>query len=102
GGSTGTDYGNIAQDINPNAIKSVSVLKGPAATALYGIRGQNGVIIYTTKDGAGVEGFTVEVNTGISIQQTYDFFQTQNKYGGGYDQEWQYLPNGDPYVLVNA
>lgn len=102
GGSTGTDYGNIAQDINPSAIKSVSVLKGPAATALYGIRGQNGVIIYTTKDGAGVEGFTVEVNTGLSIQKTYNFFQTQNIYGGGYSQEFETLPNGQPFVEIYA
>src|SRR5699024_7898186 len=39
-GRSGADFGNLAQDINPNNIKTVSVLKGPAASALYGIRGQ--------------------------------------------------------------
>src|SRR5690606_30792115 len=43
------DYGNLSQDVNPNNIASVNVLKGPAASALYGIRGQYGVIMITTK-----------------------------------------------------
>ncbi len=102
GGSTGTDYGNFAQDINPEAIASVTVLKGPAATALYGIRGQNGVILYTTKDGSGVDGFTVEVNTGFSVQRVYDLMEMQNIYGGGYSQEFPTLPNGQPYVEIYA
>ncbi len=45
----GADYGNISQDINPEDVESVEVLKGPAASALYGIRGQYGVIMITTK-----------------------------------------------------
>ncbi|MBK9337456.1 MAG: TonB-dependent receptor plug domain-containing protein [Lewinellaceae bacterium] len=43
------DYGNAIQDINPNDIETVSVLKGQAAAALYGSRGANGVIMITTK-----------------------------------------------------
>ena len=45
------DYGNGASDLNPDDIESVSVLKGPAATALYGSRAANGAIIITTKSG---------------------------------------------------
>jgi len=45
------DYGNRANDINPDDIENVSVLKGPAAAALYGSRASNGAIIITTKHG---------------------------------------------------
>lgn len=47
----GTDYGNAANNINADDIESISVLKGGAAAALYGSRGQNGVIMITTKRG---------------------------------------------------
>jgi TonB-dependent SusC/RagA subfamily outer membrane receptor len=50
-GSSGYDYGNAASDINPDDIESINVLKGAAATALYGSRAANGVIIITTKKG---------------------------------------------------
>lgn len=47
----GVDNSNRAIDINPNDIESLTVLKGPAATALYGLRAANGAIIITTKSG---------------------------------------------------
>ena len=50
-GRNGYDYGNMAADINANDIESVNVLKGAAATALYGSRAANGVVIVTTKKG---------------------------------------------------
>ncbi|HLN19984.1 MAG TPA: SusC/RagA family TonB-linked outer membrane protein [Bacteroidales bacterium] len=50
---TGTDYANRAVDLDPNDIESVNVLKGQAASALYGMRASNGVIVITTKSGAG-------------------------------------------------
>ena len=101
-GSSGADFGNLAQDINPQDIESVNVLKGPAASALYGIRGQYGVVMITTKSGAGREDFTVELHSNLSTQQATNFMPFQNKYGGGYTQEWQTLPNGDPYVQAHA
>ncbi|HEX6983230.1 MAG TPA: SusC/RagA family TonB-linked outer membrane protein [Balneolaceae bacterium] len=101
-GRAGADYGNLAQDINPNSIKSVNVLKGPAASALYGIRGQYGVIMITTKDGSGVDDFTVQINSSFSVQKAGNFMEYQNLYGGGYTQEWQTLPNGQKYVEANA
>ncbi|WP_298650012.1 SusC/RagA family TonB-linked outer membrane protein [uncultured Proteiniphilum sp.] len=52
---TGADYSNRSIDIDPNDIESVNVLKGQAAAALYGIRASNGVVIITTKSGAGGE-----------------------------------------------
>ena len=47
------DYGNGFSDINPDDIESIQVLKGASATALYGTRAANGVIMVTTKSGAG-------------------------------------------------
>lgn len=97
--STGRDYGNIAQDINPDDVESINVLKGPAASALYGIRGQYGVVMITTKKGAkGTDRFTVDFNSSFSMEQVGNIMPYQNKYGAGYSQEWNTLPNGDPYV----
>ncbi len=55
----GYDYGNLAQDLNPNDIESISVLKGAAASALYGSRAANGVILVTTKKGGTKKGIGV-------------------------------------------
>ena len=60
----GTDYGNAANNINPDDIESISVLKGGAAAALYGSRGQNGVIMITTKKG-------VKDNESLGIRYGY-------------------------------
>lgn len=52
GTANGTDLGNIGQDINNDDIESINVLKGPPASALYGLRGQYGVVLITTKKGS--------------------------------------------------
>lgn len=62
-GDGGFDWGNAASILNSANIKSVTVLKGPTAAALYGSRAANGVIQITTKNGAGTEGIGVTVNT---------------------------------------
>lgn len=79
----GYDYGNGAQDINPDDVQSVSVLKGAAATTLYGNRGANGVIIITTKSGKKNQGLGVEVNSTTTFDKAYIFPDFQNEYGGG-------------------
>jgi TonB-linked SusC/RagA family outer membrane protein len=56
--------GNILSSINPNDIKSISVLKGPSATAIYGARGSNGVVLITTKEGR--EGHTQVAYSGYA------------------------------------
>ncbi len=101
-GYSGQDFGNLGQDVNPNVIESVNVLKGPSASALYGIRGQNGVVMITTKSGKGAKDVQVEINSSFALQQATNFMDYQNKYGGGYTQEWQTLPNGDKYVQAHA
>ena len=101
-GAGGADFGNLSQDINTSDIKSVNVLKGPAASALYGIRGQYGVVMITTKSGESVENFQVEVNSSFSVQQATNFMDFQNKYGAGYSQTFPTLSNGQPYVETYA
>jgi TonB-linked SusC/RagA family outer membrane protein len=84
-GAGGVDYGNMANDINPDDIESVSVLKGPTAAALYGSRAANGVILITTKKAkAGKKGLGVELNSSISFEQIALLPKYQNLYGGGY------------------
>lgn len=82
-GGGGFDYGNAASIINPNNVKSVSILKGPSAAALYGSRGSNGVIQITTKSGADREGLGVSFSSGIQVMRAYEFMDYQNEYGGG-------------------
>ena len=91
GGSQATNRG---LDINPNDIESISVLKGPEASALYGIRGQHGVLMITTKKGnsAGNKGIHVDVNTSMSVDQVNKLPELQNKYSEGSGGTYSY-PN---------
>lgn len=90
-GRSGYDYGSPINDINPSDIESVSVLKGGAATALYGSRAANGVILITTKKGSKKSGdikknFSVEYNNSTlwhSIDKS-TFPEYQKNYGQGY------------------
>ncbi len=67
GGTAGVDVSNRAIDVNPNDVESITVLKGPAATVLYGIRAANGAIIITTKKGqAGAPEITFNSNYAAS------------------------------------
>jgi TonB-dependent SusC/RagA subfamily outer membrane receptor len=106
-GRAGTDYGNAAADINPDNIASVNVLKGAAATALYGSRASNGVILITTKQGR-KNSFDVTVNSGVTwgkIDKT-TFVKYQKEYGAGYggdgaaDQFYRgNLGSGEGYIV---
>ncbi len=101
-GAGGYDYGNMAQDINPDDVESVSVLKGPAASALYGSRAANGVIMVTTKSGKGVvkdgrKGIGVSINSGVTFDRVARLPIYQNSHGGGYgfDTLWYSENSGD-------
>ncbi|NCD70933.1 SusC/RagA family TonB-linked outer membrane protein [Mucilaginibacter agri] len=83
-GGGGYDFGSPANDINPDDVESVTVLKGAAATALYGSQGANGVILITTKKAK--KGFGITINTGFgtgAIDKS-TFAKYQKEYGGGY------------------
>lgn len=97
------DYGNLAQDINPEDIESVNVLKGPTASALYGLRGQYGVIMITTKKGKkGTKKISVQLNSAFSLERARNFLPVQNLYGGGSSQTWRTLANGEKYVDMSV
>lgn len=100
----GTIYGNQLKNLNPDDYESVTVLKGAAATSLYGARGANGAIVITTKGGKARKGIGVEVNYTHEWGSLYDFATPlQNEYGmgrpnngyeGGVIEGQQYTNNG--------
>lgn len=79
------DFGDGASDINPDDIESITVLKGAAATALYGSRAGNGAIIITTKSGSDKKGIGVTVNSSFTAEQPGYFPEFQTLYGPGSD-----------------
>ncbi len=79
----GVDYGDGISNISSSDIASVNVLKGPSATALYGSRGQNGVIMITTKAGKKSKGIGVEFSSNTVLEQALIFPKFQNKFGRG-------------------
>lgn len=79
------DFGNGAGDINPEDIESVTVLKGAAATALYGSMAGNGAIVITTKGGSGKKGWGVTVNSSVTFEKAGYWPDFQKTYGPGSD-----------------
>lgn len=80
----GVNNSNRAIDINPADIETINVLKGPAAAALYGVRGANGAIIITTKrGGAKGKSFGIDISTSIEFQHVNRLIEKQRKYGQG-------------------
>ncbi|MCL4641059.1 MULTISPECIES: SusC/RagA family TonB-linked outer membrane protein [Olivibacter] len=78
------DFGNGLGDINPDDIESITVLKGAAATALYGSRAGNGALIITTKSGAKHEGgIGITINSNTSISDILRWPDYQYEYGQG-------------------
>ncbi|HVM87518.1 MAG TPA: SusC/RagA family TonB-linked outer membrane protein [Puia sp.] len=77
------DWGSAINLINPLDIETFSVLKGPAAAALYGGRGANGVILITTKKGGKKQGLGVDYNLSYKDVHPYRFLKMQNEYGAG-------------------
>ncbi|MCU0467014.1 MAG: SusC/RagA family TonB-linked outer membrane protein [Arcicella sp.] len=77
----GTPVGSA--DINLDDVESVSVLKGPSATALYGQRGDAGVILMTSKKGISKKGIGLEVNQSVYVDNVYILPSYQNTYAGG-------------------
>lgn len=93
GSVSGTDFANRAVDIDPNDIESIEVLKGQAASALYGIRASNGVILITTKSGKNLEKGKPQITISSSLSfdklARYPKYQTQYAQGTG----GKYSPN---------
>ncbi|MBU0695027.1 MAG: SusC/RagA family TonB-linked outer membrane protein [Bacteroidetes bacterium] len=90
------DFGSTLSDINPDDIASVTVLKGPGATALYGSRAAGGAIIITTKTGRKGAGLGVIYNMTTSIDQVNRWPDYQFEYGEGRTNKYySYLDSPD-------
>jgi iron complex outermembrane receptor protein len=97
------DWGNAINLLNPQDIQSMTVLKGPAAAALYGGRGANGVILITTKHGTERKGLGVDYNFDFESTQPYRYLKEQNEYGTGgmvslNTPQYQKDTNGNPML----
>ena len=84
----GVANSNRAIDINPADIEKVTVLKGAAATALYGIEGARGVVLITTKRGKGKE-MSVDFNLGMTFSKINNVVGLQDQYVQGSQGVWQ-------------
>ena len=84
-GAYGTDYANRAVDIDPNDIESINILKGQAASALYGMRASNGVIVITTKSGKGANKGkpNITFSTNLSFDKISTLPELQQEYAQG-------------------
>ncbi|EJX01183.1 secreted protein containing TonB-dependent receptor, beta-barrel [gut metagenome] len=93
-GADSNDYGNELKNLNPDDFASVSVLKGAAATALYGSRGLNGAVVITTKSGKSGSGLGISFSQSFGIDHAYKTPDIQTVYGPG-AYTGRYDANGD-------
>lgn len=89
----GADYGNGSADINPNDIESMTILKGASATALYGARAANGVILITTKKGKAGK-MQIDFTTTTFYTQILRTPKYQSTFGQGWDGQHYLIENG--------
>lgn len=95
------DFGNGISDINPDDIESITVLKGPSATALYGSRAASGALIVTTKSGVRKgKGIGVTLNSNTSINNVIKWPDYQHEYGQGTGK--QFNTDGEKYYSYGA
>jgi TonB-linked SusC/RagA family outer membrane protein len=106
--SNDNKYGGGISEVNPDNIKTLSILKGPNAAALYGSRAANGVILITTKDGSSTKGIGVEFNSNYTVERPFVKPDFQNTYGGGngyrtwYSDGWSGVIQPDAYDQYQA
>jgi len=89
------DFGSGINALNPNDIESITILKGSAASAIYGSRAAQGVIMITTKSGQDTNGkIRIEYNGGITIQQVGRLPKEQQMFGQGWSGDLELAENG--------
>ena len=91
-----SDYGNRAGDINPEDIESVTILKGPEATALYGSDGASGAIIITTRKGKSGRA-NVSYDNSFRWEKVYKFPEVQKVYSRGTNGIYNPLATVNPF-----
>ena len=91
-GYGGLDYGNAISDLNTEDIENISVLKGPAAAALYGSRAANGAIVITTRSGKNApRGFQATASSNVTFDQINKLPDYQNAYGQGSNGQFEFV-----------
>lgn len=88
------DFGNSANDIDPNLIDNISFLKGSAASAIYGSRGSNGVVVITTKKGKSGKP-TIDFSTAATLTDVAFVYKPQEIFGQGWDAHFVLGENGN-------
>jgi iron complex outermembrane receptor protein len=100
------DFGNELKNLNPADFETVSVLKGAAATALYGSRGLNGAVVITTKNARKGQGLGINLTQALGVDHVFAQPDLQNVYGdgmmSGYVDYGQTDENGSYYRFDNA
>ena len=96
------DFGNVMKNLNSDDFESMTVLKGAAASSLYGSKAANGVLLITTKKGRETKGLGVKVSQTSSFDDAYKFVDLQNEYGGGLSPTFAKDANGVDVVDPNA
>ena len=92
-GDNAVDFGSGAGDINPEDIENVTVLKGASATALYGSRAANGVVMITTKKPQGDKKASITYDGSLTFTDVLRVPMTQNIFGQGWGS-WDNAENG--------
>ena len=90
------DYGSGINDINPEDIESMEILKGAKASVLYGSAGANGVVLITTKNGKTAQGIGIQVNYGHEWEKPLSLIDFQNEYGTGQNEYTMVYAEDDP------
>lgn len=85
----GIDYGDGLAGVRADDIQEMTVLKGPNASALYGARASNGVLLITTKSGRAREGIGVEFNSNVTFDRIGMKPTFQNRWAPGYGIRWE-------------
>jgi TonB-linked SusC/RagA family outer membrane protein len=85
------DFGNGAGEVNQDDIETITVLKGPAAAALYGTRASNGAVIIETKNAGKKKGLGISYNTSFFVDSAFKLPEFQNEYGQGNSGQFEYV-----------
>lgn len=92
------NFGNRGNDINPEDIESITILKGPSAAALYGSRASNGAVIITTKSGRKGQKTEITVSSTVTFSNVLKLPTFQNDYGQGYAIGQDSIGNNEYYL----
>ena len=100
GNDSPIDYGNAISDLNADDIESVTILKGPGATALYGSRAANGALVITTKGGQKTKGLGITFNSSAAFDVIQRWPDYQYEYGQGTGKSFD--ADGNPYYSFGS